>query len=80
MENPEKHSSEQEFCCSTFFLLIVIQNNFWRTKPKCVLKFGSLFTNSKKKNLLCDVAWQEIIIISDTLNFSEEYTVGIDAF
>lgn len=44
---PEKHAEEQKFCCCIVFpssLLIVIQDSFGKTTPKCIFKLDSLFT------------------------------------
>lgn len=75
-EKPEKPPRGQEFCCCIFFtslLLIVIQSNFWKTKPKCILKFGCVFITSENKLALSHCLTGDHNL-SEMFHFSEEYS------
>ena len=60
-----------------YFLSFVIQNNFWRTKPKWILKFDSLFTDSKNTLALWHCLTRNHSI-SEMFDSSEEYTASMD--
>lgn len=82
MEEPEKHSREQEFCCYiflTFFFLIVIPNTTLEEQRPSAFLSLVLCSPIQKMNLFCDIAWQEISV-SEMLDFWEEYPLSTEVF